>query len=52
MLNKLINLLNKQAVEDGIRRYVEVEYRSTDADYAFYLINQGLSTAEIKRRMR
>ena len=30
------------------KRFVEAEYRKADHPYAFYLLNQGLTSAEIK----
>lgn len=52
MLQKIINKISNAYYQDDIKRFVEVEYRKADHPYAFYLLNQGLSSAEIKRRMR
>ena len=52
MLQKIIKTISNAYYQDDIKRFVEVEYRKADHPYAFYLLNQGLSSAEIKRRMR
>ena len=52
MLRKIINKISNAYYENDIKRFVEVEYRKADHPYAFYLLNRGLNSAEIKRRMR
>lgn len=52
MLRKIINTISNAYYKDDIRRFVELEYKKADHPYAFYLLNQGLNSAEIKRRMR
>ena len=52
MLQKIITKISNAYYHNDIKRFVEVEYREADHPYAFYLLNQGLNSAEIKRRMR